>query len=207
MSPSIGRSTKWDPKSIHVSSRGPSNGHFEGIPRFRHIELSKNPWLPVVNPTPLRYRHTGRSQRSSRKVRALGKFNNWWCLWPVRSLYGFIRKWLQKNCNFKEEMRINHAFFPVLFWDTTAKKWGIYKSIDYRGFPEFLQRKFLTPLTWMFHTKDDESVCAEESKYESRVHGLFSSGIQFSCFNKISLQTRVELFPRVKRSWVFMGYG
>ena len=25
--------------------------------------------------------------------------------------------------------------------------------------------------------------------------------------NKISLQTRVELFPRVKRSWVFMGYG
>ena len=25
--------------------------------------------------------------------------------------------------------------------------------------------------------------------------------------NKVSLQTRVELFPRVKRSWVFMGYG
>ena len=58
--------------------------------------------------------------------------------------------------------------------------WGIKVSTE--GFPEFLQRTFLTPHTWMFHTKDAESVC-EESKYESRVHRLFSSGIQLSCFD------------------------
>ena len=84
---------------------------------------------------------------------------------------------------------------------------GVFYSIDYRGFPEFLQRKILTPQTWMFHTKDAESVCAEESKYESRVHRLFSSGIQFSCFDVQRKENTYQKKNRKRKVEFFILYS
>ena len=149
-------------------------------------------WLPH---TFLRYRHTGRSQLSSRKVLYMGNSttDGAYCLYEAcmassengyRKIAISRRKWestnmmRNKNTNFWE-YKNTHAFFrcPILRHN---RIWGIKVSTE--GFPEFLQRTFLTPHTWMFHTKDAESVC-EESKYESRVHRLFSSGIQLSCFD------------------------
>lgn len=93
-------------------------------PQIQTHRTIKKPCLPVVTPRRCDIvTLAGRNYRAGRCF--LGK-NNWWKKWLVRSLYGFARKWLQKNCNFKEDMRINHAFFPVPYFETQPHFWGYF---------------------------------------------------------------------------------